>query len=110
MKPDRCPTCHRRHKRSNEANRRYWLLLHEIADKVHPKGEDGKPESFSAESWHKYFKQRFVGCDEVKLPNRKTIIVLRSSADLDTAEFNDYMTQVEAWASEHNVYLADLPA
>ena len=33
-----------------------------------------------------------------------------SQAQLDVAEFNDYMTKVEAWAAERGVWLADLEA
>lgn len=100
---DRCPTCGRKHKRSTESNRRYWLLIHMIAEKVKPEGQ-----SYSAEVWHQYFKQRLIGADEVKLPNGKTHIIVKSSADLDTGEFTDYMSQVEAWAAERDVYLDDI--
>jgi hypothetical protein len=100
MKPDRCPTCKRVKKRSNESNRRYWLLLHVIADKLKPEGKQ-----FSAESWHLYFKQRYLGCDDIALPNGKVIVRPRSSAELDKQEFAEYMYAVEAWANEHDVYL-----
>lgn len=105
MKQDRCPTCKRRHKRSTEANRRYWLLLHLIAENVRP-----EKQAYSAEVWHTYFKSRFLGCVEVKLPNGKTMPIPNSSADLDVGEFNDYMTKVEAWAGERDVWLADMEA
>lgn len=100
MKPERCPTCGRIKKRSTEANRRYWALLAEIAQELKPQGQQ-----YSSETWHKYFCQRFLGADEVKLPNEKTLIIPHGSSDLDTAEFNDFMTQVEVWAGEHGVYL-----
>lgn len=104
-KPSRCPTCNRLHKRSGQQNARYWLLLHEIADALKPGGL-----SYTAECWHEYFKQRFLGCDEVRLPNGKVVQIARSSAALDTAEFNEYQTKVEAWAAERDVYLQDLAA
>jgi hypothetical protein len=100
---DRCPTCHRRLTRSASANRRYWLLLHLIAEEIKPGGV-----SYSAEQWHHYCKSRWIGCDDVKLPNGKVLTIPRSSAALDVTEFADYMTQVEAWAAERHVYLADL--
>lgn len=100
---ERCPTCHRRLKRSSEANRRYWLIMHTISDKLRPQNVQHSPEV-----WHTYFKSRFLGCDEVVMPNKKTLLLPRSSADLDVAEFADYMTQVEQWAAEHDVYLADM--
>ena len=99
----RCPTCHRRIKRSNPANARYWLLLHELADKLRPGGQ-----AYSAEQYHEYYKSRFLGCDEMKLPNGKTLVLPRSSADLDSSEFAEYVGKVEADAAERGVYLADM--
>ena len=99
---ERCPTCRRRIKRSSQANRLYWLLLHELADKLRPDGQQ-----YSAEAFHTYYKSRFLGCDDVKLPNGKTLTIPRSSADLDIAEFADYVAQVEADAAERGVFLAD---
>lgn len=98
----RCPTCHRLQKRSSEANRRYWALLHLIAERVKPEGEQ-----HAAQTWHVYFKQRFLGVDEVKLPNGKTVLTPKSSAELDTSEFNDYVMQVEQWAHSRDIYLED---
>ncbi len=105
MKPQRCPTCRRLMRRSHPQNSRYWLLLHEVAENVKPRGN-----VFTAEAWHEYLKQKFIGRDEVKLPNGKTSVITKSSADLNIAEFNAFMEQVEAWAAEHDVYLQDLAA
>jgi hypothetical protein len=90
--------------RSNEANRRYWALLHVMAEKLRP-----LDQTYSAEQWHLYAKSRWLGADDVKVPNGKVIVIPRSTADLDTAAFNDYMTAVEAWANEHGCYLEDAP-
>lgn len=102
---DRCPTCKRKIRRTNEANRRYWLLLHVIADKVKPEGQQ-----YSPETWHTYFKLKLLGGDDVKLPNGKVIVVTKSSAELDTSEFHAYAEQVELWAGERGAYLDELPA
>lgn len=88
--------------RSTEANRRYWSLLHALADKLKPQGV-----AYSAETWHLYCKSRFLGADDVRLPNGKTMTIPKSSADLDVSEFSDYMTQVEAWANERGCFLED---
>ncbi len=104
-KSKRCPKCHRLQKRSNQANARYWLLLHLIADNVRP-----KDTAYSAETWHTYFKLRYLGSQEVKMPNNMTAQIPKSSADLDTAEFNDYMMKVEVWAQDHEVYMDDIAA
>lgn len=107
MKPkiDRCPTCKRRHTRSHEANAFYWALLHEIAERLRPDGQ-----TYGAEQYHVYFKSRFLGCDEVQMPNGKTAVIPRSTAALDVSEFNDYVTQVEAFAANRDIYLADRAA
>lgn len=102
MKQDRCPTCHRRYRRSNPANARYWSLLHMIADKVRPGGN-----AYSAEQWHIYARSRWLGCDDIRLPNGKMMTMPRSSADLDVTEFGEYMDKLEIWAGERDVWLAD---
>lgn len=102
MKP-RCPTCHRLHKRSHPQNARYWLLLHAIADKVRPLGVE-----HSAEIWHEYFKSRYIGCDDVTLPNGRVLTRTKSTTDLDVAEFNDYMARVEEWARDRDVWLDEI--
>lgn len=105
---ERCPTCGSTKKRSSEANRRYWALLHEISDKLLTKDEEGNNTvRHSADVWHLYFKQRFLGSNDITLPNRKVITQPNSSADLEVAEFSDYMDKVQAWAAEHNVHLPD---
>jgi hypothetical protein len=105
MKRKRCPACGRLEKRSTQANARYWMLMHMIADNVKPEGK-----SYSVEAWHSYWKSKLLGCDEFTMPNGKTMVIPKSSADLEPGEFADYQTQVEAWAAERGVYLADLAA
>jgi len=100
MAQAKCPTCGRLKKRSTDANRRYWALLAEIATELKPQGQ-----AYSSDTWHRYFCQRFLGADEIALPNQKTLVIPHGSSDLDTGEFNDFMTQVEAWANEHGVFL-----
>ena len=102
MRIDRCPTCRRRITRSSEANRRLWAIYHLIAERIHP-----KRQAYSADQWHLFFKSRFLGCVDVKMPNGETFIIPNSTATLDTAQFNDYMTRVEVWANEKSVYLED---
>ncbi len=101
----RCHTCKRLHKRSHQANARYWLLLHELAERLPVRGQ-----SFSAEVWHRWAKSKWLGCVDYVLPSGKTYTEINSSAGLDVDEFNDYMTKVEAWAAERDIYLADKEA
>lgn len=102
LKSDRCPACKRRIKRSTEANRRYWSLLHVMAEQIKPAGV-----SYSADQWHLWAKSKFLGCDDVRLPSGKVLTIPRSTSDLDVGEFNDFMTQVEAFANERGAFLED---
>ena len=104
-KPNRCPTCHRLHKRSHPQNALYWSLLHMIAERVKPEGAQ-----YSAEVWHVYFKDKILGREEVTLPNGKTTTRESSTALLDVAEFSEYFEKVQAWAANRGVWLADLEA
>jgi hypothetical protein len=105
VKRQRCPTCKRLERRSTQANARYWMLLHRISESIKPNGA-----AYSADTWHQWAKSKFLGCDEFRLPNGQTLTVPKSSADLDTAEFNEFQTAVEAWAAERDVFLEDMAA
>lgn len=102
---ERCKTCGRRNRRSNGANALYWLLLHKVAETLRPGGQE-----YSADQYHLFMKTRFLGADDVRLPNGKVMTVAHSTASLDAGEFNEYLTQVQAWAAERNVYMEELPA
>jgi len=101
-KLDRCPQCRQRLKRNNDQNRRYWLLLHAVSERIKPQGA-----AYSADQWHMYFKSRFLGCEDHKLPNGKVLTIPLSTADLDVGAFSEYMEQVEAFAAERDCFLAD---
>jgi hypothetical protein len=92
-------------KRSIEQNARYWGgVLPQIAeqvkvnDKLHP-----------VASWHEYFKFRFLGAEEIEMPDGKTFVAPLSTAKLSVGEFGNYMTCVEAWGAERGVIFNDLP-
>ena len=90
------------YKRSDQQNRRYWAILNELAEQLAIRGD-----KFSSETWHEYFKGRFIGQEEIKLPNGKNIVRPISSTTLDKAAFAEYMTQVEAWAAGHGILLGE---
>ena len=83
--------------RSLEANARYWAILTEISEQLRPEGKQ-----YSPETWHEYMKARFIGKDVV-IVDGEPFLVAKTSTKLKTAEFGDYMTQVEAWGVEHGV-------
>lgn len=88
------------YKRSLEQNKRMWAILQEIAEQIDVKGQ-----KFTAEVWHQYFKGRFIGFEEIRLPNGRTLEEPISTTILDKGAFADYMTQIEAWAAEHGLLL-----
>jgi hypothetical protein len=96
----RCPACGRRERRSSQYRALAGLLLHTIAAKLRPGGK-----TYSADQMHIYYKSRFLGCDDVALPNGKVLTIPRSTAQLESTEFAEYVTQVEADAAERGVYL-----
>ncbi len=96
----RCPTCGQLPKRSNDQNKRYWAILNALSEQL--KTADGY---YNPDTWHLYFKQKYLGMEEVRLPNRQILQQPKSSAELDKAAFNDYMIQVEQWAVDHGVFL-----
>lgn len=75
-------------RRRVKANRRYWAILEEIADQT----------QFTSDQLHEWFKRKFIGVREVKLPDGETLNLGLSSAELSVKEFTDYMTSVEAYA------------
>lgn len=102
---DRCPKCGRKQRRTNQANARYWLLLHKASESLKPQGQ-----SYAAETFHVYYKMKFLGADDVKLPSGKVVVMPKSSAELAKDEFHEYAEKVEADLNERGVYLDELPA
>lgn len=81
-----------------------WTLYHKLSEKLRP---DGK--QYDAESYHEYYKSKFLGGKEIDLPNGKSKMIWRSTANLDVVEFSDFYGKVEADAAERGVYLDELP-
>ena len=89
-------------KRTPAQNRRYWGkgVLAQIAEQATVNGR-----LFDAESWHELFKRKFIGV--VELPDGS--VQGMSSTVLNTAEFSEFCTKVEAYAaSELGVTFYDL--
>lgn len=76
--------------RSNEQNRLYWNKLKEL----------GESTGFSSFQWHCYFKQEFLS-PEVCEMNGKVVTMDTTTTKLTTAQFSDYVLQVEQWISEN---------
>lgn len=80
-------------KRSLEQNARYFgpAIMGQIVEQAWIEGRQ-----WPAESWHEYFKRRFIGV--VELPGGGTQGM--SSADLGVEDFSTFMDQVESYAAQ----------
>ena len=79
---------------SREQQNRCMEIIRQISEKKHVEGK-----YYSVDSWLEYFRQMFIGVEE--MPSGKTKGLPTSK--LSTSEYNDFMTQIEAWASENDV-------
>ena len=98
-----CPTCGQRKRRSLPQNSRLHALFTRVSENVRAK--DG--EFHSAMWWKTMFKAEWLGFMEFRKPNGDVIQVLRSTADCEVGELNDFMTRVEAYAAQKGIYLED---
>ena len=79
-------------KRSVEQNKRYHVMLRELAEVARIDGRQ-----YSTAAWHEWAKQEFIGWED--LPNGQRIGI--STTTLNVEEFGQYMTKIEAWAAEN---------
>lgn len=82
-------------KRSVDQNRRYWVLLREVAATV---WVDGR--LYSDETWHRYFAGTFIGQSEVPMPNGTVELHPISTTTLNVADMGRYMEEIEKWCAE----------
>ena len=78
-------------KRNTAQNARYWVLLGHIAEHAWVGGK-----RFSSETWHDFMRGKFIGFEEG--PGGR-LVPLKSSG-LSVSEFAEYMTRVEAYATD----------
>ncbi|HHK4012276.1 TPA: recombination protein NinB [Pseudomonas aeruginosa] len=79
-------------KRSIEQNKRYHALLRDLSAVAWLDGRQYGPEA-----WAEYFKQTFIGWDDLPGGGKRGI----STTTLSVAEFSQYMLQIEVWCSEN---------
>jgi hypothetical protein len=80
----------------------YWALLAKCADGLTPGGQKYGPNAF-----HLYYRTRFLGADDIELPNGRPLTIPRSTADLDADQFSEYLDKVQADAAERGIFLED---
>ncbi|MCY1295576.1 hypothetical protein D9M68_729130 [compost metagenome] len=79
-------------KRSIDQNKRYHALLRDLSAVAWLDGRQYGPEA-----WAEYFKQTFIGWDDLPGGGKRGI----STTTLSVAEFSQYMLQIEVWAAEN---------
>jgi hypothetical protein len=79
-----------------------WALYHAMAQR------EWGGQHYSAEAFHRYYASKFLGADDLRLPDGRTLTIPRSTSALDVDEFGRYLDQVQADCAERGVYLEDL--
>lgn len=88
-----------RAKRSSEQNRLLHALLNTIAENATVGGK-----YFDAETWKEHVRRKFIGTEEIHLPDGSRIERGISTASLTVPEFTLLIERVQAWAqTELNV-------
>lgn len=85
----------REHKarRSDEQNRKLHALLNEISENVCVNGR-----YFEMEVWKEQVRRRFIGTEEIHLPDGTRIERGISTTTLDVGQFSELIERVTAWA------------
>jgi hypothetical protein len=80
-------------KRSGEQNRLLHALLNDIAEQATVNGK-----YFSAETWKELVRRKFIGCEEIDLPDGSRLERGVSTTALSVGEFTQLIDKVQAWA------------
>lgn len=81
-------------KRSSDQNRRLHALLRDIAEQAWVGGRQ-----YDAETWKEHFRRRFIGTEEIDLPDGTRIERGISTTTLGVAEFTRLMDLIESHAA-----------
>lgn len=81
-------------KRSLEQNARLHALLGEIAGQAWVRGRQ-----FDADTWKEYYRQKFIGTEEIIMPDNKRFERGISTTTLDVAAFSDFMERIQEHAT-----------
>lgn len=80
-------------KRSVEQNRKLHAILNEIAENVYVDGR-----RYDVEAWKEQVRRRFIGTEELDLPNGTRIERGVSTTTLNASQFSALIEQVTAWS------------
>ncbi len=86
-----------RQKRSKNENAYYWLILGELSEET----------GYTPDELHELFKGMFLK-NHIEIKG-KNYTVIRSTSDLNTAEFEEYLSKIRQLASIEWGYYVKLP-
>ena len=79
-------------RRSDRQNAYYWgVIIETLSDRT----------GYSPEEMHEALKNKFLGFYDKKTGLR----VVSSSAEQNTVEFENYLSQIRAWACENGIFI-----
>ncbi|WNG69327.1 recombination protein NinB [Cupriavidus gilardii] len=83
-----------RAKRSTDQNKRLHALLTHIADSAYLCGR-----KYEMEAWKEFYRRRFIGTEEIEMPDGTTIERGISTTSLSIEDFSHFLTAIEAHAA-----------
>lgn len=83
--------------RSKDQNRLLHWYLQRIADNA---WVDGK--QYEMLTWKEYFKGKFIGYEDVLLPDGRVIQQAISTTTLSLEDFSDFITKIECYSVSHD--------
>lgn len=79
-----------RNKRSHQQNKYYWGVPIKLI---------GEKLGYDDDETHEILKQKFLKIKVVRLGDGEEFIISKSTTDLKTVEFEDFLSKVRTWAS-----------
>jgi len=98
-----CPACGRHEKLSDPQRDRYFAMIGNLLQ--HP-----KLTHLTKQQLDLYFRDKFLGSEEIVLPNGKVITQphrLNRKQGPDVPTMSEFMDKIQAWCSEVGVWEVD---
>lgn len=76
--------------------------LHGWATAISDWWDDASGQRIEPLAWKEWFKREYLGEKAHQMPDGRITVTTRSTTDLTVAEFKDFLTRIEAWASEQD--------
>jgi hypothetical protein len=93
-KPLAVSVAEHRAKRSTEQNKRLHAMLNEISQNAYLNGR-----RYEMEAWKEFYRSRYIGTEEIELPDGRRIERGISTTTLNKQEFADFLTAIESHAA-----------